>query len=92
MAKLPTAEESARKVLDIYVEKFNCRPGDVLLKNNFLAVADQRRSRAVTSRNRTWWTASRHSRSLKKRATRKARSATFTLAVRARSSACATSC
>lgn len=38
MATLPTPEETAREILAIFVEHFKCRPEDVLLINNFLAV------------------------------------------------------
>jgi pyrimidine deaminase RibD-like protein len=38
MAKLPTADETAREILTIFVEHFKCRPNDVLRINNFLAV------------------------------------------------------
>ena len=36
MAVLPTPQESARKVLHVFVSHFNCRPGDVLQKNNLM--------------------------------------------------------
>lgn len=42
MAKLPTPEESARVVLQIYAH-FNSRPGHVLHLRNFMAVAADRR-------------------------------------------------
>jgi hypothetical protein len=42
MATLPTPEESARLVLQIYAH-FDSRPGHVLRANNFVAVAARRR-------------------------------------------------
>lgn len=36
MASIPTAEESARKIICIYVNNFNLQAGGVLLVNNFL--------------------------------------------------------
>lgn len=41
MAALPTPEESARRVLDIY-KHFGTRPGEGLSTQNFLAVAANR--------------------------------------------------
>ncbi len=38
MATVPTREEIAREILSIFVGHFNCRPGEVLRINNFLAV------------------------------------------------------
>ena len=38
MATLPTPEENARKVLEIFAH-FNLRAGEVLRTNNFLAIA-----------------------------------------------------
>ncbi len=38
MAMLPTAEDKARKVLEIY-KHFGSRPGHVLMTNNFVARA-----------------------------------------------------
>jgi hypothetical protein len=38
MATLPTPEEVAGEILSIFVGHFNCRPGEVLRTNNFLAV------------------------------------------------------
>lgn len=38
MAKIPTAEESAQKILAIFVQHFNARAGHVLRGNNFMAV------------------------------------------------------
>ena len=42
MAVLPTPEEIAGEILSIFVGHFNCRPGDVLRANNFLAVWHRR--------------------------------------------------
>lgn len=42
MAFLPTKEQNARKVLDVY-SHFRSRPGHVLRSNNFVAVGVQRR-------------------------------------------------
>lgn len=38
MATLPTPEETAVEILDIFVNQNKCRPGDVLRTNNFNAV------------------------------------------------------
>ncbi|SER61312.1 hypothetical protein SAMN04487958_1024 [Vreelandella subterranea] len=38
MATLPTPEETAREILEIFVGHFNSRPGHVLRINNFTAV------------------------------------------------------
>ncbi|HIJ86936.1 MAG TPA: hypothetical protein HPP97_04535 [Desulfuromonadales bacterium] len=38
MATLPQPEELARKILDIFVSHFKCRPNDVLLINNIQIV------------------------------------------------------
>lgn len=38
MANVPNSEESARKILAIFVEHFNSRAGYVLRGNNFMAV------------------------------------------------------
>ena len=38
MAMLPNAEESARRILSIFVTHFNCRPNDVLAINNIQSV------------------------------------------------------
>ena len=38
MATLPSPEESAREILNIFVKHFNGRPGHVLRINNFTAV------------------------------------------------------
>lgn len=38
MANVPSAEESARKILAIFVQQFQARAGHVLRSNNFLAV------------------------------------------------------
>ncbi len=46
MATLPTHEEVAGEILSIFVGHFNCRPGEVLRTNNFLAVWDCRGLRA----------------------------------------------
>jgi hypothetical protein len=42
MAVLPTREENARKVLEIFGQ-FNSRPGYALTVNNFVAVGARRR-------------------------------------------------
>jgi hypothetical protein len=42
MAQLPTAEETARTILDIFVSHFNNRAGDVLGFGNFNAIWHQR--------------------------------------------------
>lgn len=41
MAALPSAEDSARVILRIYVSHFNRRPGHVLSLNNFLCTIDK---------------------------------------------------
>lgn len=46
MATLPTHEEIAGEILSIFVGHFNCRPGEVLRTNNFLAVWHGRGLRA----------------------------------------------
>ena len=38
MAQLPNPEESARKILNIFVTHFKSRPGTILRGNNFMAV------------------------------------------------------
>ena len=38
MATLPTAEQTAREILAIFVGHFKCRPGFVLRLNNFMAI------------------------------------------------------
>ncbi|EZI29585.1 hypothetical protein [Pseudomonas extremaustralis] len=38
MASLPSPEQTARAILDIFVGHFNRRPEDVLRVNNFLSV------------------------------------------------------
>lgn len=40
MATIPTPEESARKILSIYVNHFNCRPGHTLASNNLMVCQD----------------------------------------------------
>jgi hypothetical protein len=42
MAVLPTREENAQKILEIY-NQFKSRPGHVLRANNFVAVGARRR-------------------------------------------------
>ncbi len=42
MAVLPTREENAQKVLEVY-NQFKSRPGHVLRANNFVAVGARRR-------------------------------------------------
>ncbi len=41
MAVIPTPEESAHVILEIFVNHFKCRPGYVLGLNNFIAVCNQ---------------------------------------------------
>ncbi|MGE4295276.1 MAG: hypothetical protein AB7E49_06210 [Campylobacterales bacterium] len=38
MAKIPTPQETAIRILDIFVNHFNCRPDHVLRINNFIGV------------------------------------------------------
>jgi hypothetical protein len=42
MATLPTKEENAQKVLEVF-SHFRARPGHVLLANNFVAIGSRRR-------------------------------------------------
>ena len=46
MAHLPTPEENAMQILNIFVNHFNGRPGSVLRLVNFLAVMDKYDMRA----------------------------------------------
>ena len=42
MATLPTKEDAANYILALFVEHFNCRPGQVLRTNNFLTAFSKR--------------------------------------------------
>ena len=51
MAIIPKQEEAARFIIDIFVERFNCRPGDVLRAGNFISAFATRPWQTTDFRN-----------------------------------------